>query len=218
MITVQARPGYREAPGRHKRRGDGGGPHRHELLRVPERNYRQRNRTAGPQGVLRAPRRRPAAEFLGDDAAPRRAELADLLLVPERGGPRSHPRRGRAVGGAPAVQGAARRGVGPVRVDRVGYSGQAAAPTSGTKAHGVLSRVRRVPSGLKVATTRTWPCRVAPTGATSRPPGASWAGHASGMRGAPAVAMMHAYGARSGYPTLPAPTTTVTSAKPTRAR
>src|SRR5207247_4657676 len=78
----EARPGDREAPGRHGRRGDGGGPHRHELLRVPERDHRQRDRTAGPQGVLRTPRRRAVAELLGDDAPPRRSELADLLLVP----------------------------------------------------------------------------------------------------------------------------------------
>src|SRR6266581_4333753 len=194
----EARPGDREAPGRHERRGDGGGPHRHELLRVPERDHRQRDRTAGPQGVLRAPRRRAAAELLGDDAPPRRSELADLLLVPERGRHRPHPRGGRATGGNPVVQGAAGRGVGPFRSHGLSYSGHAAAPTSGTNAHGVPSRVRSVPSGPRVATTSTWPCRVAPTGATIRPPGASWAGHDSGMRGAPAVAMMHAYGARSG--------------------
>src|SRR2546422_966508 len=93
----------------------------------------------------------------------------------------------------------------------VSYFGQACAPTRGTNAHDVPSRVWRVPSGRRVATTRTCPCLDDPTGATIRPRGLSWGGHAPGIRGAPAVAMMQSYGAPSGYPRLPSPTTTLTS-------
>src|SRR5213592_1685818 len=89
---------------------------------------------------------------------------------------------------------------------------------SGTNAHGVPSRTSRVPSARRIATTKTWPRGDDPIGATMHPLGVSWRGHAFGIRGAPAVAMMQWYGAWSERPRLPSPTTTVTSPNPDAAR
>src|SRR2546426_793421 len=55
-------------------------------------------------------------------------------------------------------------------------------------------------------------------GGTRGPGDDSGGRHGSGISGAPAVAMTTSYGARSGYPRLPSPTTTVTSESPARAR
>src|SRR5947208_11787801 len=44
-----AGPRHRKAPGRHEFRGPGRGPHGHELLRIPDRDHRQRDPAGGPE-------------------------------------------------------------------------------------------------------------------------------------------------------------------------
>src|SRR2546421_2566774 len=85
-------PRHRKAPGRHEFRGPGRGPYGHELLRIPDRDHRQRDSAGGPEIVLQPPRRRPAPDVLGDGSPSGRPELADLLLGVERAGRRPHPR------------------------------------------------------------------------------------------------------------------------------
>src|SRR2546426_8564849 len=157
---------HRAAPRRHELGSPRRGSYGHEVLRIPNRNHRQCDPAGGPEAILCPPRRGPPPDLLGDRPATGRPQLADLLLGPKRTGRRPDPdRRGIAPVGT-VVQYSARRSVGPVRAGRVGYFGHACAPTSGTKAHGALSRTSRLPSDLREATTRTLAWGAEPIAAT----------------------------------------------------
>src|SRR2546427_7226213 len=117
--SPEACAGHCETPGRHRGGGPCGVAHGDELLRFPERDHRQRDPSRRPESLLRAARRRLASELLGDCPLVGRPELANLLLVPERNGPRPHsggqagPSRGASIPVSP------RRSLGPSGADRV---------------------------------------------------------------------------------------------------
>src|SRR3990172_745939 len=107
--------GRTEAP-RGAPRGEGPRVPSPELLRVLEHDHRQPRGPGGPEAVLPAPRRGPAALELGDHAPAQREVVADLLLAAQ---PRRHPAdrgrggrsgRRRAAVRAPPVRGLEPRG------------------------------------------------------------------------------------------------------------